>query len=132
MKRQPGLLLVMSLLLFLLVSCAAQFPFIASSTLYEATELKDLCARQNLTAPELKIADSLYSQGSALAQKKKNEPAYLLLDRAAVYYRIALTKASILSKEKEIALQEQALSKTREDVSAYKQVLNELKTMEQK
>ncbi|MBN1578085.1 MAG: hypothetical protein JW913_16105 [Chitinispirillaceae bacterium] len=132
MKRQTGVVVVMSLLLLVLVSCAAQFPFIAPAALSEATDLKELCAQRKLTAAELKTADSLYNQGSVLAQKKKNEAAYPLLDRAIVYYRVALSKAAILRKEKEIAQQERALSKTREDVSAYNQVLKELKTMEQK
>jgi tetratricopeptide (TPR) repeat protein len=131
MKRETGQLLMMPLLLLLLASCAAQFPFLASATLSEATELKVLCGQQKLEAAEIKIADSLYQQGSILAKKGKNEPAYSLLDRAIACYRIALTKSAIAKKEKEIARQEQALAKTREDVSAYQQVLQELKTMEQ-
>ena len=131
MKRQTGLLLTLLLLLLLLASCAAQFPFLASATLSEATELKVLCGRQKMEASEIRIADSLYQQGSILVKKGKNEPAYSLLDRAIAYYRIALTKSAIAKKEKEIAKQEQALAKTREDVSAYQQVLQELKTMEQ-
>ncbi|MBN1308095.1 MAG: hypothetical protein JXA18_09275 [Chitinispirillaceae bacterium] len=131
MKRRRSAVIVMSLLPIVMISCAASFPFIAPAALSEATELKELCAQQKLTATELKTADSLYSLGSALAQKKKHEAAYLLLDRAIIHYRIALTKAAILRKEKAIAQQEQALSKTREDVSAYNQVLKELTTMEQ-
>lgn len=131
MKRQNGLVVLMSVLLLLLVSCAAQFPFIAPAILSEATELKVVCAQQKVDAAALKVADSLYGAGDALIKKGKNEAAFSLLDRAIVYYRIALTKASLSKKEKEIAVQEQALSKTREDVSAYQQVLKELKTMEQ-
>ena len=131
MKRQNGLVLLMAGLLLLLVSCAAQFPFIAPAMLTEATELKVVCEQEKLDAAQLKVADSLYSGGDALIKKGKNEAAFALLDRATVYYRIALTNAAIAKKEKEVASQEQALSKTREDVSAYQQVLKELKTMEQ-
>jgi hypothetical protein len=131
MKRQIGLVLMMSALLLFLMSCAAQFPFIASATLSEATELKVLCGQEKLSSSELKIADSLYSQGSGLVEKGKNELAYALLDRAIVYYRLALSRSAITKKEQEIAKQKKALAKTHEDVSAYQQVLQELKTMEQ-
>ena len=129
MMRRTGLPLII-LLLLLLTACAAQFPFMASATLSEATDLKTLCGQQKLDAMEIRAADSLYTLGSGLVAKGKNEPAYLLLDRAIACYRIALTKSIIAIKEKEIARQEQALAKTREDVSAYQQVLKELKTME--
>jgi tetratricopeptide (TPR) repeat protein len=132
MKRQNGLVLPTAALLFLLVSCAAQFSFIAPAIFSEATELKAVCAQQKLDAATLKIADSLYDAGDVLIQKGKNEAAFTLLDRAIDYYRIALTNAAIAKKEKEVAAQEQALSKTRDDVSAYQQVLKELKTMEQR
>jgi hypothetical protein len=131
MKQKTGVLFVMSAVLFLLASCAAKFPFIASATLSEATELKVLCGEQKFTGAEVTTADSLYKQGSVMVEKGKDEIAFNLLDRAVVYYRIALTKSAIAKKEGQIAKEEQALSKTREDVSAYKQVLKELKTMEQ-
>ena len=70
-------------------------------------------------------------QGGSLQKEGKNEVAYALLDQAADYYRLALTRAAIAKKEGEIARQQKALSKTREDVTAYQQVLQELKTMEQ-
>lgn len=130
MERQRGLPFMMLFSLFLLASCAAQFPFLASATLSEATELKVLCGQEKLDAVEIRIADSLYQQGTVLAKAGKRETAYALLDRAIVHYRIALTKSTIAKKEKEIAKQEQALAKTYEDVSAYQQVLKELKTME--
>lgn len=131
MKQKTGVLFVISAMLLLLASCAAKFPFIASETLSEATELKVLCGQQKLTGTEVAIADSLYKKGSALEEKGKDATAFKLLDRAVVYYRIALTKSVIAKKEKRIAKEEQALSRTREDVSAYQQVLKELKTMEQ-
>ena len=130
MKRQTGCIVLMAMLLLLLISCAAQFPFLASATLSEATELKVLCGQQKLTATEVTIADSLYKKGAALVEKGKKEQAYSALDKAVVYYRIALTKSSINLKEEEISRQEKALSQTRDDVTAYQQVLQKLKTME--
>lgn len=114
-----------------LVSCAAQFPFIASEMQSETLDLKAICDKQVLASTEKKVADSISAIGAGLLNKGKKEAAYVLFDRANVYYRIALTNAAIAQKEKEIAKQEQALSKTREDVTAYKQVLNELTTREQ-
>jgi len=131
MKRQNGLVLLTAVLLLLLASCAAQFPFITPGILSEATELKGVCGQQNLDAATVKIADSLYEAGDTFIKKGKNEAAYKLLDRAIIHYRIALTNGAIAKKEKEVAVQEEALSKTRDDVSAYQQVLKELKTMEQ-
>lgn len=122
---------IMAILLLLMVSCAAQFPLIASATFSEATELKVLCGKENIASAEVKKADSLYSAGKELLEKKKNEDAYRLIDLAIVHYRIALTQNGIAVKEKSIAREEQALAKTRKDVTAYKQVLKELKTMEQ-
>ena len=130
MKQNNGLVAVTTAAV-LLASCAAQFRFIAPAVLSEATELKAQCARQNPGSETCTTADSLYSAGELLVRKGKNEAAYVLLDRAIVNYRIALMNAAIAKKEKEVAVQEKALSKTREDVSAYQQVLKELKTMEQ-
>ncbi|MBN1757231.1 MAG: hypothetical protein JW863_02870 [Chitinispirillaceae bacterium] len=130
MKRRNGLI-VLTAALLLLASCAAQFPFIAPAAMSEATELKVQCGQQNPDSEACRKADSLYSVADVLLKKGKNEPAYLLLDRAIVCYRIALMNGAIAKKEKEVAVQEKALAKTREDVNAYQQVLKELKTMEQ-
>jgi len=130
MKKGVAYSILVTLLL-LMVSCAAQFPFIASATFSEATELKVLCGKENIASSEVKAADSLYNAGKALLEKKKNENAYNLIDLAIVHYRIALTENGIANKERAIAHEEQALAKTRKDVTAYKQVLKELKTMEQ-
>ncbi len=133
MKRNTAFLSVMLLTPLLFVSCAAQFPFMAPAALSEATELKNLCEKQRLTGgPEVRIADSLYREGTLLVKAGKNREAFLLLDRSVGYYRVALSRSVIAAKEKEIAGEEQALAKTREDISAYQQVLQELKTMEQK
>ena len=131
MMRQKGPVLLIAVLLLLLASCAAQFTFIAPGALSEATELKAQCAQQKSGSAVSKTADSLFSAGELLVKKGKNEAAYLLLDRTIVLYRIDLMQQAIAKKDKELAMQEKALSKTREDVSAYQQVLKELKTMEQ-
>ena len=132
MIRQKGpVLLISSVVLLLLASCAAQFTFIAPGALSEAAELKAQSAQQKSGSAASVKADSLYSAAEMLIKKNRNEPAYLLLDRAIVLYRIDLMQGAIAKKEKEVVLQEKALSKTREDVSAYQQVLKELKTMEQ-
>ncbi len=131
MQQKGPVLLILSVVLLLLASCAAQFTFIAPGALSEAAELKAQCARQKSGSATSVKADSLYHAAEQLIKKNKNEPAYLLLDRAIVLYRIDLMQGAIAKKEKEVALQEKALSKTREDVSAYQQVLKELKTMEQ-
>lgn len=131
MKR-CGIFIIASALATLLSSCAAQFPFIAPEAHSEATYLKEICAGQKLRTPDVKQADSLYDAGSALVKKGKNEPAYRLLDRACIHYRIALAAASIQDKEREMEKREEMLAKTREEVSAYNQILKELKTMEQR
>lgn len=116
-------------LLFLLVSCAAQFPWLATATLAEATDLQSICRKQNKPTPELTRADSLYARGAELVSKKKNQEAFVTLDQAATMYRIAITRNILEQQEKEIAEQKVALSKNMKDASAYKQVLKELKTM---
>ena len=131
MKRQNGVVLLTAVLLLLLASCAAQFQFVAPAILSEATELKVQCAQLTSGSDACKTADSLYSAGEQLVKKKKNEAAYALLDRAIVHYRLIIMQSAIAKKEKEVAMQQKALAKTKEDVSAYKQVLKELKTMEQ-
>jgi len=131
MKRS-GIIIVTSVSAMLLSSCAAQFPFIAPEAHSEATSLKELCAARKLKTADVKLADSLYDAGSALVKKGKNEPAYRLLDRAAIHYRIALAEASIQDKEMEMEKREELLAKTKEEVAAYNQILKELKTMEQK
>lgn len=131
MKRQNGLVLLTGVVLLLLASCAAQFQFVAPAMLSEAMELKVQCAKLTPGSDACKIADSLYSAGEQLIKENKHEAAYVLLDRAVVHYRIITMRVAIMEKEKEVALQRKALAKTHEDVSAYKQVLAELKTMEQ-
>lgn len=130
MRKTLGSFIAVALLL-LMVSCAAQFPLIASTTFSEATELKELCRQNSVEAAEVKKADSLYTAGKQLLEKKKNENAYALLDQSIVFYRVALSKNSIADKEKAIAREENALAKTKKDLTAYKQVLKQLKTMEQ-
>ncbi len=120
----------MTVPVIMLTSCGAPFRFAAPAKCTEATELKNVCAAVESGGTELKEADSLYNQGTVLIRKGKDEKAYWLLDRAIVRYRLVLAKSAIGRKEKEIALQKQALSKTREDISAYKQVLLELENME--
>jgi hypothetical protein len=130
MKQNLGSFIAVVLLL-LMVSCAAQFPLIASTTFSEATELKVLCGQSSIEAADVKKADSLYAAGKQLLEKKKNKNAYALLDQSIVLYRVALTENSIAAKEKAIVREENALAKTKKDLSAYKQVLKQLKTMEQ-
>jgi hypothetical protein len=124
--------LILGIVAILLASCAAQFPFIAASAQSETAELKNICAREKCFSAEVKIADSLFSRAEQLLRRGKNEAAYGQFSRAGVLYRVALTKASIQLAGGEIAREEQALAKTRDDVSAYRQVLHELQTAEPK
>jgi len=129
--RMKPLLLLMTAASLWLASCAAQFPFIAPAAQSETTDLQTLCKQQNITLAEKTAGDSLAALGAMLLGKGKREAAYRLFERANSCYRIALSKNAISATEKQIAAEEQALAKTREDVSAYKQVLKELKSMEQ-
>lgn len=131
MRLLTSLFVMVAASLFL-SSCAVQFPFIAPAAQSEMLDLQALCTQQNITLSEKKVADSLATAGTALLKKNKREDAWQNFDRACAYYRIALTKNAITAIEKQIASEEQALAKTKEDVSAYKQVLSELKSMEQK
>lgn len=130
MRKKMLVLLVVPVSLFM-VSCAAQFPFIAPVAQSEMRDLQSLCSQQKLSLSEVKVADSLAAAGALLLEKNRREAAYAMFDRATGYYRIALTKSAIANTEKEIAVEEQALAKNRDDVSAYQQVLKELKSMEQ-
>jgi len=130
MRKTLSLFLMVPCALFL-VSCAAQFPFLASVSQSEMRDLQSLCSQKKVVSAEAKIADSLAAAGDHLLLKGKREAAFTLFDRASGYYRIALTKSAIASTEKKIAAEEQALAKNREDVTAYQQVLKELKSMEQ-
>lgn len=130
MKQLYRMPTVLGALLLLLVSCAAQFPWLATATLSEATDLQHVCRKQNYATPELIRADSLYAHGAELVSKKKNQEAFLSLDHAATLYRIAIASNTLAQQEKEIAEQKVALTKNMKDAAAYKQVLKELETME--
>lgn len=123
-------LLLYTLPLFMLASCAAQFPLIASAMESEATSLKSLCEQRQISTAEKLYADSVLTEGLVLLKKNKKEAAYALFNRAGTCYHIALATTTILLKEQKIEKEEKELNKNREEVTAYKQVLKELKTME--
>ncbi|MBD3346109.1 MAG: hypothetical protein GF401_13715 [Chitinivibrionales bacterium] len=127
MKKYSFLLL--GLFLFL-VSCGSQYPMLAQDISVQCKELHEICSQKKIKSAEATTADSLYTTGLTLYQKGKNKDAYPVLESAAMYYRLALSKDELEDVNNEIDRLKESLTDAEDKLGMYKKVLSELETME--
>ncbi|MBD3320600.1 MAG: hypothetical protein GF350_05835 [Chitinivibrionales bacterium] len=118
-------------IVFFLCSCSSQYPSLSQGLSIKCEELRAACSQKKINSPESTVADSLYMAGETFFQKGKHKDAYLVLESAATYYRLALSKDDLKNVDNELARLKKSLADAEEKLGMYQEVLKELETMEQ-
>jgi hypothetical protein len=122
--------LVLPAALSLLVCCVSSYRTLSQTSDTEAGTLKSYCEQNNLQAPEITRADSLYACATTLLQDRRNDEGYSKIDLAVFYYRLALSKRELAQSQKRYDEMEKRLSESQSHLADYKQMLKEMKEKE--
>ena len=127
MKKSTALKLAAPLVLPLLLFCISSYRTLSQTSDTEAGTLKNYCEQNNLQAPEITKADSLYACAATLLQNGRNDEGYSKTDLAVFYYRLALSKQELKLTQKRYDEMQKRLNEDINHLAAYKQVLKEMK-----
>jgi len=111
----------------MLVSCAAGGKLLSATTANMAGALKDFCVSHGISTVETKRADSLYSLADQRIKRGQKGEAYDMLDRAVIYYRLALSKQELDLAERRLEDTREQARIQEEQLSEYREVVRELK-----
>ena len=129
MNKWISIPFVIIVITIILSSCASQYPMLYKKAYIETLQIKDYCQKKSLSADAIAKADSLYSLAVRLNQNGKEKDAYVILEVAGVYYRIAVSQDEIAQSKKEIDKLGQLLVVAKDKLDTYKKVISELETM---
>ncbi|MBN2189419.1 MAG: hypothetical protein JW699_08185 [Chitinispirillaceae bacterium] len=130
MKRNAVLNMAAPAALSLLLSCVSSYRTLSQTSDTEAGTLKSYCEQNNLQAPEITRADSLYARANILLGERRNDEGYSKTDLAVFYYRLALSKRELDQTRKRQEEMQKRLSEGQSRLATYKQMLKEMKEKE--
>ncbi len=113
----------------MVVSCASQYPVLYKKAYVETLQVKDYCQKKPVKTDAIAKADSLYSLASRLNQNGKEKDAYMIMELAGVYYRIAVSQDEIAQSRKETDRLQQLLIVAKDKLDTYKKVISELESI---
>jgi hypothetical protein len=114
----------------LLLFCISSYRSLSQTADTEAGTLKNFCEQNNLQAPEITKADSLFARATNLLQEGRNDEGYSKMDLAVFYYRVALCKRELKAGQKRYDEMQQRLAEDRNHLAAYQQMLKGMKEKE--
>jgi len=130
MKKCAALKLAAPAALSLLLFCVSSYRTLSQTSDTEAGTLKIYCEQNNLQAPEITKAESLYARANILLQNGRNDEGYSKMDLAVFYYRVALSKRELKQTQKRYDEMQKRLNEDQKNLAAYNQVLKEMKEKE--
>ncbi len=118
--------------LILLSACGPNLAFLAERSRSEAQALQELCGKAKLQADEISRADGFMDESARFQKDGKADAARLASEEAIGWYRVALARDAQGKAEKELAAAESTLTKDKERLATYREILDEMKTMRKK
>jgi hypothetical protein len=130
MKKNAVLKMAATTVLSLLLFCVSSYRTLSQTSDTEAGTLKSYCEQNNLQAPEITKADSLFACANILLKERRNDEGYSKTDLAVFYYRLALSKRELNQSQKRYEEMQTRLSEDQGRLASYKQMLKEMKEKE--
>jgi hypothetical protein len=130
MTKRNVMKLAVPAALSLLFCCVSSYRTLSQTSDTEAGTLKNYCEQNNLQAPEITRADSLYACANILLRDRRNDEGYSKTDLAVFYYRLALSKRELAQSQKRHEEMQKRLSESQSRLADYKQMLKEMKEKE--
>ncbi len=110
-------------------ACGPNLAFLANRSQSEAQTLQKYCSRANVQGQEIAQANTLLSQSLALSQDGKAEKSRTASEQAVGLYRVALARADKEKTEADAAAADSALGQDKTRLAAYREILDEMKSM---
>jgi hypothetical protein len=112
----------------LLAGCGFPYRTLSSHSFSRTDALSEQCSGKKLESVERTVADSLFALGRSRYQAGKHKDALNTIDRAGVYYRLALLKDELRVTRGKYARVQADLMKAEDRLETYKKVLEKLTT----
>jgi len=119
------------LLMFLTASlffwgCSSTNTLAVAQKQHQAHIYNKQVAQLKLQQPETRVADSLFQEAETLSEQGKSNAAWSLYDRAAIYYRLALSIHTVEQLSHQLENQKSELQQTQQKLKAYQAILSKL------
>ncbi|MBN1127803.1 MAG: hypothetical protein JXA71_02380 [Chitinispirillaceae bacterium] len=112
----------------LFAGCGFPYRTLSSHSFGQTGALNEQCAGKKLASEERATADSLFALGRSAFEQGKHRDALDHIDRARIYYRLALLKDELRMTREKYALVQADLMKAEDRLATYKKVLEKLTT----
>lgn len=112
-----------------LIACGSNLAFLAERSRTEAQALQEDCHAAGLTLGYVAIADTLVDQANQHWKEGDPLPAQQKSERAAAYYRLAMTESEAVGAKVAVDSLHASRVKEEERLTAYQEFLNEARSL---
>jgi hypothetical protein len=112
-----------------LVGCGSNLAFLAERSRTEAQALQEDCHAAGLSSGYVLIADTLVQQANLHWKEGDPLPAQQKSERAAAYYRLAMTESEAIGAKASVDSLHVARLKEEERLNTYQEFLNEARAL---
>jgi hypothetical protein len=111
-----------------LSACGSNQALVAERSQTEASHLQEFCKRAGLNVAETQKADGLFAASAKHLKDGDEDEAAAEADLAGTLYKLALARKELAEVQAQVDGLKQSLSKDKDQLQTYQEILSEMKT----